>query len=70
MVFLLPLLFALAPQAPVEAETTTTAETTSAPARIQWFGTLAQGLAEAKRTNRPILMTAAAPSCGTVAGKW
>jgi hypothetical protein len=40
------------------------------PARIQWFGTLEQGLAEAKRTNRPLLMTAAAPSCRGIAGMW
>lgn len=39
-------------------------------ARIQWFGTLEQGLAEAKRTNRPIMMTAAAPHCRGVSGKW
>ncbi|MGB0954039.1 MAG: hypothetical protein ACPG31_12530 [Planctomycetota bacterium] len=39
-------------------------------ARIQWFGTLEQGLAEAKRTNRPIMMTAAAPFCRGVSGKW
>ncbi|MCP4771164.1 MAG: hypothetical protein GY879_07125 [Planctomycetes bacterium] len=29
-----------------------------------------QGLAEAKRTNRPLLMTAAAPMCRGVAGMW
>jgi hypothetical protein len=40
------------------------------PARIQWFGTLEQGLAEAKRTNRPLLMTAAAPMCRDIAGMW
>ena len=40
------------------------------PARIQWFGTLEQGLAEAERTGRPILLTSAAPHCGGVAGMW
>jgi len=40
------------------------------PARIQWFPTMEQGLAEAERTGRPILMTAAAPSCHGYAGMW
>jgi len=53
----------------VPAQTTAVQEQ-AAPARIQWFGNLEQGLAEAKRTNRPILMTAAAPFCGGIAGEW
>ncbi len=40
------------------------------PAQIQWFGNLEQAKAEAKRTNRPILLTAAAPHCGGVPGTW
>ena len=48
----------------------TQAAATKTSARIQWFGTLEQGLAEAKRTNRPLLMTAAAPACGGIAGMW
>ena len=37
---------------------------------ITWFGTWELGLAEAKRTGRPILFTSAAPACGTVPGMW
>ena len=63
----MPAAFALqsAQQTPHASETTQ-----QDPARIQWFGTLEQGLAEAKRTNRPLLMTAAAPACGGIAGMW
>ena len=38
--------------------------------RIAWFATLASGLAEAKRTNRPILLVSAAPHCHDVPGIW
>lgn len=69
MTLFLPLLLAIAAQEPAPSQTTAIQEQ-AAPARIQWFGTLEQGLAEAKRTNRPILMTAAAPSCGGIAGEW
>lgn len=69
MTLLLPLLLAIAAQDQTPAMTTAIQED-AAPMRIQWFGTLEQGLAEAKRTNRPILMTAAAPSCGGIAGEW
>lgn len=37
---------------------------------IQWYATLASGLAEAKRSNRPILFTSAAPNCAGVSGIW
>ncbi len=37
---------------------------------IQWFPRLKDGLAEAKRTGRPILFLSAAPSCGGVPGVW
>jgi hypothetical protein len=40
------------------------------PPRIQWFGTLEQGLAEARRTGRPILLSSATLSCQGVPGKW
>jgi len=69
MNLLLPILLSLTAQEPAPAKTTAVPEQ-SAPARIQWFGTLEQGLAEAKRTNRPIMMTAAAPFCGGIAGEW
>ncbi len=69
MTLLLPLLLAVAAQEPAPSQATVVQEQ-AAPTRIQWFGTLEQGLAEAKRTNRPIMMSAAAPSCGGIAGEW
>lgn len=38
--------------------------------RIAWYATLKSGLAEAERSNRPILFTSAAPSCLGVSGIW
>lgn len=38
--------------------------------RIAWYGTLKSGLAEAKRSNRPILLVSAAPHCTGVPGIW
>lgn len=43
--------------------------TTTGP-QIQWFGTWEAARAEAARTNRPILLTSAAPACQTVSGIW
>lgn len=37
---------------------------------IAWFGVWSDALAEAQRTNRPILLMAAAPSCQGVPGVW
>jgi hypothetical protein len=37
---------------------------------IAWYGTWEAGLREAKRTNRPILLIAAAPHCHNVSGIW
>lgn len=45
-------------------------EAASSPAGVQWFGTWAQGQAEAARTGRPILLTSAAPQCHGVPGIW
>jgi hypothetical protein len=39
-------------------------------AGIQWYATLERGLAEAKRTGKPILFLSAAPHCGGVPGIW
>ena len=39
-------------------------------AGIQWFATLDRGLAEARRTGKPILFVSAAPHCGGVSGLW
>lgn len=38
--------------------------------RIAWYATLESGLAEARRSNRPILFTSAAPQCLGVSGIW
>ena len=38
--------------------------------KIDWYGTLESGLQEAKRTNKPILLLAAAPQCLGVPGIW
>ena len=37
---------------------------------IAWYTDLDAGLAEAKRTNKPILLMSAAPSCSGVSGVW
>ena len=38
--------------------------------KIAWYGRLSDGLAEAKRSNRPILLISAAPQCQNVSGMW
>ena len=38
--------------------------------RIAWFGTWEGGLAEAKRSGRPIVLMSAAPHCHDVPGVW
>jgi hypothetical protein len=40
------------------------------PVRIAWYGQLADGLAEAQRTGRPILLVSGAPQCHGVPGVW
>lgn len=40
------------------------------PEAIAWYTDLDAGLAEAKRTNKPILLMSAAPSCSGVSGVW
>ncbi|HET6382084.1 MAG TPA: hypothetical protein VFJ58_01725 [Armatimonadota bacterium] len=52
---------AATPASPVTSEST---------GGIQWFTRLKDGLAEAKRTGKPILYLSAAPSCGGVPGVW
>lgn len=39
-------------------------------AGIQWFATWEAGLAEAQRTQKPILLVSAAPHCAGVSGIW
>ncbi|MBI2479855.1 MAG: hypothetical protein HYV60_14845 [Planctomycetia bacterium] len=43
---------------------------TEPPARIAWYGQLADGLAEAQRTGRPVLLVSGAPQCHGVPGVW
>jgi len=38
--------------------------------RVAWYGTLDAGLAEAKRSGRPILLISGAPQCLGVPGIW
>lgn len=40
------------------------------PESIAWYTDLDAGLAEAKRTGKPILLMSAAPSCSGVSGVW
>ncbi len=40
------------------------------PARIAWYGDLQEGLKEAKRSSRPILLVSGAPHCLGVPGVW
>ncbi len=37
---------------------------------IAWYGVLTEGLAEAKRTGKPVLFITAAPQCRGVPGMW
>ncbi|MDF1702704.1 MAG: hypothetical protein P1V36_16270 [Planctomycetota bacterium] len=48
-------------------------DTKAAPASktgIQWYASWEQAQAEAKRTQRPILLTSAAPHCRNISGMW
>lgn len=40
------------------------------PTGINWYGVLQDGLSEAQRTGKPILLTSAAPQCIGVSGMW
>ena len=51
-------------------ETKTTSPATGKDPAIQWYATLERGLAEAKRTNKPILFVTGAPHCSGVSGRW
>ncbi len=42
----------------------------NSPARIAWYGDLETGLAEAKRSGRPILLVSGAPQCLGIPGVW
>ena len=51
-------------------ETRTAATTTKDGAIIQWYATLDRGIAEAKRTGKPIMLVSGAPHCAGVSGMW
>ncbi|MEI6879361.1 MAG: hypothetical protein WCL33_10030, partial [Planctomycetota bacterium] len=51
-------------------ETKTASVTQSTDAEIQWYATLERGLAEAKRTGKPIIFVTGAPHCAGVSGMW
>ena len=51
-------------------ETKTASVTQSTDAAIQWYATLERGLAEAKRTGKPIIFVTGAPHCAGVSGMW
>ncbi len=51
-------------------EARTAPATTRDGAIIQWYATLDRGLAEAKRTGKPILLVSGAPHCAGVSGMW
>jgi hypothetical protein len=38
--------------------------------RVAWFSTLESGLAEARRTQKPIFLISARPNCRNVPGAW
>ena len=40
------------------------------PAGIVWYGVLQDGLEQARKTERPILLLSAAPQCAGVPGMW
>lgn len=45
-------------------------QTTEMTPQIAWYGVLEDGLAEAKRTGRPILLISAACQCRGIPGSW
>ena len=68
------LLVSLTPLESASQETPRTAEEHADQATesrsIAWYGTWEQGLAEAQRSGRPILLMSAAPRCHDVPGLW
>lgn len=46
------------------------AQTAKLTPQISWFGVLNEGLAEAERTGKPILLVSAACQCAGVPGMW
>ena len=60
----------IAPAAPASAGDKEAKAEPASKTGIQWFATWEQAKAEAKRTQRPILFTSAAPHCRNVSGMW
>ncbi len=54
----------------VGAHPTPTDDSDSLPSGIVWYGVLADGIAEAKATGKPIMLLSAAPQCAGVPGMW
>ncbi len=66
-----PLLLSIAITAvSIQAASIQAAAANAAEPRIAWYGTLKDGLAEAKRSSRPILFVSGAPHCQGVSGIW
>ncbi|MDA1195766.1 MAG: hypothetical protein O2894_11350 [Planctomycetota bacterium] len=63
--WILVVVFVAALFAPASAE-----DKQPAPGGIQWFATWTDAAAEARRTERPILLIAAAPHCRNISGMW
>ncbi len=57
------------PRRNVETNNTNSLQDKNIPS-IQWFATLERGLAEARRTGKPILFAAGAPHYAGVSGMW
>ena len=60
---IIPLAIACVIALPAKAQTKKSSQ-------IAWYGTWTQGLAEAKRSGRPILLISAAPHCRNISGMW
>ena len=57
-------------QPPRGSRTRESGQTSKLTPGIAWYGVLADGLAEAKETGKPILLVSAAPQCTGVPGMW
>ncbi|MFT7631661.1 MAG: hypothetical protein ACI87E_002700 [Mariniblastus sp.] len=53
-----------------KVNTTSNSDGERIPSGIAWYGVLADGVAEAKATNRPIFLMSAAPQCAGIPGMW
>lgn len=58
------------PQSQGQAQSQLQVSPSPLPEAIAWYTDLDAGLAEARRTDKPILLMSAAPSCSGVSGVW